>query len=1173
MPGRTAYKLFADAHRAHARDALAATGLFGPPEHAKVSVAAIARKLAEMWSARAEEERAEYERKAEDEAAKENVAPPDEQEQPPLPPPSTSPSTTLRSQQQQRRRHSASTAAADASDDDADFVEQAPWRQVSHKHATPSSLPLRNQQQQVLPQPLPPLSQFRLSPNENNENGSSRNASVSKAAATPSHPGASHRPLSPSMPPLAPRKIAAVRPRVPQSPVPVASPPLPHATNDNRRRRGTTHQDPRTKQRPRLSLLPSDAPTPTPNSTARPRFRDDRNATTTTAATTTEATTTDEEQLSMLTADPLFVGANTYAALVWNPQRQTVGVASYSSADRTLRACEFAEDGRGLPSFLGIRTVLAHIQPDLLVVPPKLDMRVAEACVPDGEEGSENSDGDGGERTGQWTIRQAPPSCFQLDSAQEALARLKVETWPIEVRAPNGTPMERLRHLAAHVAICDGTGATLVALGSLLRILTATGVVADGSLSHTPSNTVDAAVYAVLPLTAEGLLAVDALTMRALHVFAPQRHPSAMGIGSTREGFSLYGMLSHYTQTGTGRDLLRLWLARPLIDAERVKQRLDAVAALALNDDLRVRLSQALSRTRDIGRLLTRIRRGTGGVAPADVTALRDWCLLRNGCNALMGVRNAFRRHASGGALCGAASAIANNALLSSDAEAMSFTVGEIDAVLDFGESDAVMDDTRAHHLCVRRGVDPELDRLKDAYAQLPERLTRVARHEALRALRALEHGLDPSAAARRTWRVVYLPALLGYVVRLDRPLEESILDDVYTDYQLVLEDGTGWVTPATGGASELQTEEPDGALKTYYYYRCDATRKLDAELGDIFSRIRAGEDSVLLTLTGVILERETSLRACAHGAAEIDCLVALASCAQKLGWTRPRIVGGSGVLNLQGVWHPLLAVLANGAYVPNDVQLGGGNGRLLVNAAPNCSGKSALASAVALTSYLAHCGSFVPAEKADVAILDAIISAKLGDAASASGAGALAIGSSTFCTDVRRVGLLCRRATRRSLVVLDEFGDGTRSGDGLGLLSALLHHLATRSTGAPFAMVQTHFSELFDPVVLPKHANIQLCTMAVEELEEEDGGCKDICFRYRLATDSPPGAFGVQCARRAGMPRAVVERANEVVKALAIPGTGMGARAVATKEMHIERLVRALETAALGTTQAIATT
>ena len=128
-----------------------------------------------------------------------------------------------------------------------------------------------------------------------------------------------------------------------------------------------------------------------------------------------------------------------------------------------------------------------------------------------------------------------------------------------------------------------------------------------------------------------------------------------------------------------------------------------------------------------------------------------------------------------------------------------------------------------------------------------------------------------------------------------------------------------------------------------------------------------------------------------------------------------------------------------------------------------------------------------------DVAILDAIISAKLGDAASASGAGALAIGSSTFCTDVRRVGLLCRRATRRSLVVLDEFGDGTRSGDGLGLLSALLHHLATRSTGAPFAMVQTHFSELFDPVVLPKHANIQLCTMAVEELEEEDGGCKDI--------------------------------------------------------------------------------
>ena len=857
-----------------------------------------------------------------------------------------------------------------------------------------------------------------------------------------------------------------------------------------------------------------------------------------------------EQDMTFATTDPSFAAADTYACVLWNSTRRIVGAALYRVSDRTLRACEFMDDSES-GDFLGLRTMLAAEQPDVLIVPSNLNAAASAACAEGAttiatENG--NSDFNRAERrsTPSWLVKAAPASCFRLDAAHLALAHLRVEAFPTAVRAPNGTAEERLRYLASHVNVLDGAGGTIVALGSLVRVLTAVGVLTDGSLAAAARpDAVDASVRAIVALTCEGILSVDALTMRALHIFAPEQHPSAMGVGCPKEGFSLYALLSK-TQTAPGRNMLRLWLARPLIDANQLRKRLDAVAALVQDDELCSRVQSSMSRTRDIARLLTRIRRGTNGVAPADTSALSDWRELRNGCRALMRVRSAFQQRMT-------VTAIPNNCLLTDceEAESLSEVAAEIDAVLDFGQGFDVADDTRKHREVIRRGVDEELDKLKDDYESLPHRLTQVARSEAMRGARC-----GTQSTNRRTWRVVYLPTVLGYVVRTDRPLEESLLDDVYIDYELVLEDGTGWVNRATGDESEMQNGDDDvtggGAEAPWsYYYRCDTTRQLDEELGDVFSRIRAGEDGVMLTLASVIFEHDDKLRSIAHAAAELDCLVALASSARQFGWSRPRIVDGSGVLNLQGVWHPLLAVVAeSGNYVPNDLLLGGGHGRVLVNVAPNMSGKSALASAVALTCYLAHIGSFVPAERADVALLDSIGVAKLGEVASASGAGTLGMGSSTFCTDVRRVALLCRRATRRSLLLLDEFGDGTRSGDGLGLLSALVMHLAAQPSGTPLTLVNTHFSEMFDASVLPEHTNLQLCTMAVDKPSDGGGGnddereevhaannARDVRFRFRIQpTTTPPASFGVMCARRAGLPSIVLDRAEEILKVLSAP-------------------------------------
>jgi DNA mismatch repair protein MSH5 len=186
----------------------------------------------------------------------------------------------------------------------------------------------------------------------------------------------------------------------------------------------------------------------------------------------------------------------------------------------------------------------------------------------------------------------------------------------------------------------------------------------------------------------------------------------------------------------------------------------------------------------------------------------------------------------------------------------------------------------------------------------------------------------------------------------------------------------------------------------------------------------------------------------------------------------------------------------------------------LQVITGPNGSGKSCLARQVALITFLAHVGSFVPADEARIGVADRIFTRVASRECAA-------VPQSTFAIDLSQVAGMLRAATPRSVCVVDEFGKGTLAADGVGLLCAALRRLSSASPVPPRVLLCTHFTEVLAPEHLPRTPMITFGTMSVllEEGEADrpaDGG--ELVFLYRLVPGRVMPSFGLHCARLAGI-------------------------------------------------------
>ncbi|KAL6854073.1 P-loop containing nucleoside triphosphate hydrolase protein [Trichoderma novae-zelandiae] len=387
----------------------------------------------------------------------------------------------------------------------------------------------------------------------------------------------------------------------------------------------------------------------------------------------------------------------------------------------------------------------------------------------------------------------------------------------------------------------------------------------------------------------------------------------------------------------------------------------------------------------------------------------------------------------------------------------------------------------------VRPGIDDELDRLKRQYDGMNSFLTEVANHVAQ----------DLPTWARRYIRsCIFLPQL-------------GFLTVVEQDHQ---QDGSRFDEGCAGDGSWKKSFTDNETA----YYKNRHMIELDEQ-----------EVEVLQRLAMDVIVHEKTLLAAATICGEFDALLALAIGASKYGWRAPQMTTAN-IIDIKGGRHPLQELLSP-SFVPNDCYIGDDDSmapghpvRALVLTGPNQSGKSVYIKQVAIIVYLAHIGSFVPADDAVIGTVDKILT-RISLRESVSGTG------STFALDLKDVSHAMKYSTARSLVLLDEFGNGTTADDGAGMFTAMLDYFLSAVAQSPKILAATHFHEIFAYGYLSHYTTLTPAYMDVRTdwnaVDPED----KVTYLFRLVEGYSSTSLGSQCAMLSGIPEEIINRAEEI--------------------------------------------
>ncbi|XP_059965057.1 mutS protein homolog 5 isoform X2 [Mesoplodon densirostris] len=540
------------------------------------------------------------------------------------------------------------------------------------------------------------------------------------------------------------------------------------------------------------------------------------------------------------------------------------------------------------------------------------------------------------------------------------------------------------------------------------------------------------------------LVSIDQDTYSVLQIFKSEPHPSVYKVASgLKEGLSLFGILNR-CRCKWGEKLLRLWFTRPTQDLGELNSRLDVIQFFLL--------PQNLDMAQMLHRLLGHIKNVPLILKRMKLshTKVSDWQVLYKTVYSALGLRDACRSLPQSIQLF---RDIAQE--FSDDLHHIASLIGK---VVDFEGSLA------ENRFTVLPNIDPEIDEKKRRLTGLPSFLTEVARKE-------LEN-LDPRIPS---CSVIYIP-LIGFLLcipRLPSMVETNDFEIEGLDFMFLSEEKL--------------------------HYRSARTKELDALLGDLHCDIRDQETLLMYQLQCQVLARAAVLTRVLDLASRLDVLLALASAARDYGYSRPRYSPRLLGVRIQNGRHPLMELCAR-TFVPNSAECGGNKGRVKVITGPNSSGKSIYLKQVGLITFMALVGSFVPAEEAEIGAVDAIFT-RIHSCES------ISLGLSTFMIDLNQVAKAVNNATERSLVLIDEFGKGTNTVDGLALLAAVIRHWLALGPTCPHIFVATNFLSLIQLQLLPQGPLVQ----------------------YLVCEGVASASHASHTAAQAGLPEKLIARGKEV--------------------------------------------
>src|SRR5215468_36382 len=533
-------------------------------------------------------------------------------------------------------------------------------------------------------------------------------------------------------------------------------------------------------------------------------------------------------------------------------------------------------------------------------------------------------------------------------------------------------------------------------------------------------------------------------------------------LGGERRG-SLLDAIDR-TVSAAGSRMMAQRLSAPLTDPAQIAKRLDAVAAFVGDNTARAETRSRLQVAPDLARALSRLAVGRGG--PRDLAAIRD------------GVLAAADLARALGAFKNAPDDIAEAIEMCRRPDGM--LAAELSAALA-----AELPAFKRDGGFVREGYDSTLDE------------TRALRDESRRVVAALQARYIEDTGVRIL--KIKHNNVLGYFVEVTAQHGDKLMSAPLNGTFIHRQTLAGQIRFTTTELGELESKIASAA-----------ERALGLEL-EIFERLAAK----------VIAEGD-NIKSCAEALARLDVASALAQLAAERDYARPQ-VDDSHAFVVAGGRHPVVeqALSRDGTpFVANDCDLsppqGSEAGRIWLLTGPNMAGKSTFLRQNALIAILAQMGSFVPAKRAHVGVVDRLFS-RVGAADD------LARGRSTFMVEMVETAAILNQASERSLVILDEIGRGTATFDGLSIAWAAIEHL--HETNRCRALFATHFHELTAlSAKLPRMFN---ATVRVKEWQGE------VVFLHEVVAGAADRSYGIQVAKLAGLPASVIDRAKVVLAKL----------------------------------------
>ena len=396
----------------------------------------------------------------------------------------------------------------------------------------------------------------------------------------------------------------------------------------------------------------------------------------------------------------------------------------------------------------------------------------------------------------------------------------------------------------------------------------------------------------------------------------------------------------------------------------------------------------------------------------------------------------------------------------------------------------------------IRPGVDADLDAL---------RALRSGGKDAIAQIQAVERDRTGITSLKVGYNRVF-----GYYIEISNANRHLIPSD-YQRRQ-TLTGAERYVTPA---------------LKEYEERVLTATERIEARERDLIERLR--------TAVGAEIRR---LQQAANVVAAIDVLATFAEVAEREGYSRPEITE-EYALDIAGGRHPVVErMMPREQFIPNDTQLTD-DARLIILTGPNMAGKSTILRQIGLIVLIAQMGSFVPAARARVGIVDRVFT-RVGASDN------LVRGQSTFMVEMAETSAILHTATSRSLVLLDEIGRGTSTYDGVSIAWAVSEHLHDRlGCKTVFATHYHELTQLADELDAVRNYNV-----AVREVAGPQGTAPQVLFLHRLQAGGADRSYGIEVGRLAGLPAAVLGRAREVLALL----EGEGAQMATALGRNVER-------------------